>query len=616
MRLATKASLCSALFGLLVGTSSAQAQNSGFQLNRYEPTAAGEWSFAVDHPWYSSTRYFAAGLTLNYGHNPLVVGFQNGDKFEEQNVLLSHGLLAHVDLAGSFLDRFLITASLPVVLVNQGPDIQNTVSVGDPRLGLMARLFGQPYKSAFSVSIGAQVWIPLRKWTDLPVTVSDQDARVLPKIVLGGVWKKLLWSGTAGFLYRPEAEMPPLTAAASGAEAGRVGSELQFGVAAAYYDAEKRFSIGPEVVVSTTALGKDNFSRYGTSVEGLIGGQYNIAKMVQVGLAGGLGFVRQPGTPDGRVLLRIAYAPIRGEDKDTDGDGIVDRYDACPTEPGVKTNDRRTNGCPQAADRDQDGVPDAEDMCPDVHKGPSPDPARIGCPMAPPAPPSDRDQDGIPDDQDQCPDVHKGPTPDPQRIGCPAQDSDKDGFLDPVDQCLFEPAGLRPDETRPGCPLPDRDKDTVPDREDACPDKFGAPHPDPKKNGCPGLVEVKNGQLVILKPVFFATDKDIILAQSFPVLQAVADAMRSVPNIKKVGIEGHTDSQGKYAYNIDLSDRRAKSVMKWLTTKGGVEASRLEAKGFGPTRPVADNKTAAGRAKNRRVEFHIVDGSGTVEQAN
>jgi outer membrane protein OmpA-like peptidoglycan-associated protein len=341
-------------------------------------------------------------------------------------------------------------------------------------------------------------------------------------------------------------------------------------------------------------------------------------QMLQVGLAAGTGFVRQAGTPDFRLLARIAYAPMQNRELDTDGDGIADRYDACPTERGVPTGNPRTHGCPPIADRDHDGVPDAEDVCPDEHKGPRPDPMRLGCPTPAtptPAPIMDRDGDGVPDAKDQCPDQPMGQSPDPNRLGCPAADSDKDGVLDPVDQCLFEPAGAYPDPHRLGCPLPDRDKDTVPDAQDACPDQPGAPSPDPKKNGCPGLVEVKNGQLVILKPVFFALDKDVILPKSFPVLQAVADAMKAAAAIKKIRIEGHTDSQGNPAYNIDLSERRTKSVRKWLI-EHAIAEDRLETKGYGQLRPIDTNKTVEGRAKNRRVEFHIVDGSGTVDPAH
>ena len=138
------------------------------------------------------------------------------------------------------------------------------------------------------------------------------------------------------------------------------------------------------------------------------------------------------------------------------------------------------------------------------------------------------------------------------------------------------------------------------------PDTPGAPSTDPKKNGCPGLVSVTSGQIVIVKPVFFATNKDVILQQSFEVLESVAEALRAARNIKKVRVEGHTDNRGKPAHNRDLSDRRAKSVMKWLV-EHGIDQGRLEAQGFGPDHPIADNKTADGRAKNRRVDFIIID---------
>src|SRR6185369_3225426 len=107
---------------------------------------------------------------------------------------------------------------------------------------------------------------------------------------------------------------------------------------------------------------------------------------------------------------------------------------------------------------------------------------------------------------------------------------------------------------------------------------------------------VSEGKVQILTPVFFATNKDVILAKSFPVLQAVADALTASKEIKKVSIEGHSDDRGKHDYNVELSDRRAKSVLKWLTTTGAVAADRLSAKGFGPDKPIADNKKPDGRA--------------------
>ncbi len=607
MKTLTRASLGLLAFTLCAATPSLSLAQplQGFELNRYQPTAAGEWSFAVDHPWYSSTRSFAAGVTLNYAHQPLVTGSQDQNGvFSQTQSLIDHHFIAHLDVAGSFLDRVLITASLPIVLASSGdPAFATGASVGDPRIGAKVRLYRQPYQDALSISFGADLWIPLRAMTDnITPTSSDQTVRVLPKLMLGGVWKKLLWSTTLGFLIRPEA----VTVAPSGyaSSLGRAASELQIGLSAAYYDEERRFAVGPEAIFATAATGSDSFSRFGTSLELLLAGHYNIAHMLQAGLALGAGFVRQPGTPDFRALFRLAYAPMIDRKHDRDGDGILDADDACPDVKGIRTGDPTTHGCPPPPDRDKDGVPDALDLCPDVHKGSKPDPQRLGCPFVEPE--KDRDGDGILDRDDLCPDLHKGELPDPQRLGCPAPDTDMDGIQDPRDLCPTEHAGHYPDPQRLGCPLPDRDKDTVPDKFDACPDKPGAPHPEPKKNGCPGLLEVRGGQIVILKPVFFATDKDVILPQSFPVLQAVAHALQAAPGIRMVRIEGHTDSQGNRLYNIDLSQRRTRSVRNWLM-QHGIEESRLAAEGFGPDRPIATNNTVEGRAKNRRVEFHIAD---------
>ena len=275
---------------------------------------------------------------------------------------------------------------------------------------------------------------------------------------------------------------------------------------------------------------------------------------------------------------------------DSDGDGVVDKDDRCPQTPGLPA----LAGCP---DKDGDGITDAEDLCPDVAAGRFPDAARKGCP-------ADRDGDGVIDELDQCPDLAQGKHPDPARKGCP-NDRDQDGVLDDKDQCIDVPAGASPDPARPGCPG-DRDGDSVPDQSDACPDKAGAPDPDPKKNGCPGLVEIKGGQIVILQQVFFASNKDVILEKSFPVLQAVSHAMKSLPAERTFHVEGHTDNTGIAEKNLDLSKRRAASVKRWLV-EHGIAANRLEAQGFGQERPIADNKTVEGKAKNRRVEFHIVD---------
>ncbi|MDP3277375.1 MAG: OmpA family protein [Deltaproteobacteria bacterium] len=283
---------------------------------------------------------------------------------------------------------------------------------------------------------------------------------------------------------------------------------------------------------------------------------------------------------------------------DTDGDGVLDTADQCVTEPIGAIADRQRMGCP-AHDRDQDGVIDSMDMCPELAQGLHPSPVRMGCPA------EDSDGDGMFDYQDVCPTVAAGAHPDPHRAGCPDGDTDSDSILNQSDLCPCEPQGPHPDPQRAGCPVADRDHDTVADAVDACPDVAGAPHVEPRRNGCPGLLLIRDGQIVILQPVFFATNRHTILRPSFRVLSAVVAALNAQPEIRRIGVEGHTDDVGSAEDNLLLSQRRAQAVSVWLT-QHGVDANRIEAHGYGNTRPLIPNGAVAARASNRRVEFHIL----------
>ncbi len=231
-------------------------------------------------------------------------------------------------------------------------------------------------------------------------------------------------------------------------------------------------------------------------------------------------------------------------------------------------------------DRDGDGVLDIDDKCPDVAGLAS----LQGCP--------DRDGDGITDAEDKCPDV-----PGLARYqGCPIPDRDKDGINDEIDKCPDVPGLAR----YQGCPIPDTDGDGVNDEEDKCINEKG-----PASNfGCPVISEeiIKRVNLAA-KNVFFATASDKLLAQSNKRLNDVVTILNENPSFK-VQIDGHTDSQGKDDYNLDLSNRRAASVKAYLVSKGIAE-SRLNSMGYGETKPVADNNTAKGRAENRRVEMTL-----------
>jgi outer membrane protein OmpA-like peptidoglycan-associated protein len=165
-----------------------------------------------------------------------------------------------------------------------------------------------------------------------------------------------------------------------------------------------------------------------------------------------------------------------------------------------------------------------------------------------------------------------------------------------VDKCPTVPGIAR----YQGCPIPDTDGDGVNDEEDKCINEKG-----PASNfGCPVISEeiIKRVNLAA-QNVFFSTGSDKLLAKSFPKLNDVVTILNENPSFK-VQIDGHTDEVGKDDYNLDLSNKRAASVKAYLISKG-VSESRLSSTGYGETKPVADNKTAAGRAKNRRVEMTL-----------
>jgi len=233
---------------------------------------------------------------------------------------------------------------------------------------------------------------------------------------------------------------------------------------------------------------------------------------------------------------------------------------------------------------------------------------RIGLPRPQRQGPTDVDRDGVLDRDDLCPHTPSEPDPDPRRPGCPARDSDRDGFVDPVDHCPTLPPTPHPDPARPGCPAADRDRDRISDPLDACPGEPGVPSADAKRNGCPALVEVERDRLRTLKPVFFATGEDRILPESEPLLRDIAEVLRKNSEIR-LSIEGHTDDTGTDAHNLDLSRRRAESVRQALV-RLGIDGARLEARGFGRSKPLLPGTSAEAREKNRRVELLVLPARG------
>jgi outer membrane protein OmpA-like peptidoglycan-associated protein len=263
------------------------------------------------------------------------------------------------------------------------------------------------------------------------------------------------------------------------------------------------------------------------------------------------------------------------KNRDRDKDGILDRDDKCPTEPGTAA----TDGCP---DKDGDGIADKEDSCPN-EAGPL---NNHGCPIP------DADKDGIADDKDKCPNV-AGLA---RYNGCPIPDTDKDGINDEEDKCPTVAGVAR----YAGCPVPDTDKDGVNDEEDRCPNVAGVK----ENNGCPPIKkEIVEKVNFAARRIQFEYAKSNLLPQSLKVLDEVVKILKENPELK-LAIEGYTSNNGIYEENMKLSRQRAERVKEYFIKKG-IDASRLHAEGFGPNHPLNKGKTPAEQALNRRVELKL-----------
>lgn len=155
----------------------------------------------------------------------------------------------------------------------------------------------------------------------------------------------------------------------------------------------------------------------------------------------------------------------------------------------------------------------------------------------------------------------------------------------------------------------DRDEDRVEDPGDYCPTQIVDPEHPGSRPGCPDpkyIVKVVGDRILILRPINFETGSAIITTDSTDVVDQIATLLKNSPELKKVLVEGHTDNVGGAAYNLNLSEARAKAVVAALVTRG-VNTNRLESRGWGLGKPLTTNASESGRAKNRRVEFHIVE---------
>lgn len=543
---------------------SAQAQASTFYLDRLYMAGAPDDSTALWRPKMHDRTRFYGQLGLGFGMNPFRVSNYNIENaavvadLNEAGDPLSAQLIGYMNAGVELLNRVGFQASFPVGLMQIGNSSEN-VSADSPDVQPVA---------------------PMDLRLEARGILFRADDRSFKLGAVGAVWlptgNRYSFGGDGGVSgligVAAEYELPSFLVVFNtgvqfrpdgGINNFEVGSEWRWGVGGFLPLRDGSIRLGAQIFGSTGITSGEVFKGSNTPLEWMVEGRLatDEKKRGFVSVAGGTR-LSAGYAPDFRVVATAGY--------------WFTIEDSKPESPGKRF---KAEYAKDDADTDKDGLPDSVDLCPTEPEDKKPPNTDDGCPA-----PADRDGDGIPDSVDKCPDEK--------------EDFDK---IDDTD----------------GCPEDDADKDNIGDAQDACPKEPGEPSPEPAKNGCPQFIRRITGssEIQILKQVQFATGKATILPNSYPILDEVVRLLKVNPEIKHLAIEGHTDNRGSNDLNEKLSNDRANSVMQYLIDKG-IDAGKLSAAGFGPRKPIADNNTADGRQKNRRVEFHIRDKAENVAAPN
>lgn len=579
-----------ALAAALPALAQQSTQLETFSLTRFTLNDGGRGGLGAATGDTLPKHRFRATLGIHYENNPLVYYRDN----QRVGALVAHRAQLHLGLGFGITSWLQVTGELPMVVAQTGDDLTQSAGtatpdsfgLGSPRLAARVGFLSQ---GAGGLKANAPLDLALQVGLALPFGVGnalnvESGWNFFPQLSAGAELGPVRIGGEVSALIRTARALTANTAKDT------VGHQLGLRALISSVGDGARFEASLHSLIPLEGSAPPGFE--------LLGGVRVPIGPLELFALAGPGFGNLPGTPTVRVFAGLGIKPQLDKcdpnakhepsdcpELDDDRDGMKNSRDRCPLEPEDKDQFEDDDGCLDP-DNDRDRIVDGDDQCP-LEPGPR---SNNGCPIRV----KDNDNDGTPDLTDKCP-----TTPGPKsREGCPIKDQDQDGVEDEVDQCPTEPG---PRE-RKGCPLKDRDDDTVEDARDNCPDVKGLVD----NQGCPAeerqLVIITADKLVINDKVYFATAKATILPKSFPLLNQVAQVIRSHPEIPMITVEGHTDDQGSAKLNRKLSLSRAKAVMAYLVHQG-VDESRLNAMGYGPDRPADSNKTEAGRANNRRVEF-------------
>jgi outer membrane protein OmpA-like peptidoglycan-associated protein len=603
------------LMGLLLpGIALAQSQETlQFNAELFRPSPGISYLSVRDAKILSALQY-QFGAFLNFADDPLIVVDENNNETKLVDNQFALDIMGAIGL-GNYVE---VGMAIPIALFQDGdtaPNI-NTAEVqsgqlGDIRLSAKLRVIGDPKaQDGFFLSVIPELTLPSGNSGSFFGSAGSMALFGAAASYRNG---PLALGFNAGFRFQSE----PVAV-----DNLNLGNSADVGLGVSY-QISKAVSLLAEADGSL-ALSEVGITTGQSPIEGRAGAKIRVTDNIIVPIGLGTGLTNGVGAPDIRVLAGLMFAPTTKLENplDSDGDGIVNESDACPTVPEDKDGFQDEDGC--IDDNDGDGVADLDDACP-AEPGL---PALKGCP--------DTDRDNIADKDDACPTEaglieRKGcPEPDTDKDaifdkddacptvpglvifkGCP--DTDGDGIADKDDKCIDKPEDFDQIQDADGCPEDDADADKFADKDDVCPldpeDNVG------NKEGCPESIKATRigNKIVILDKVFFDTNKATLQTRSYPVLNAVATLLKENPDLKKVMVEGHTDDVGDEKKNQTLSEGRAKSVREYLIAQG-VDGARLESIGYGEAKPLEaidpkskDKKELkAKREKNRRVEFTIV----------
>lgn len=605
-------------------------EDKSFGIDLFEPAPGSRNYFSVEGPEIGDDMRPFVGFEFSYHHKPFtVLGCDaDGNCGDEYGVINIVENLMVVDVLGAFnfLKRFQVGLALPIIVWQRGdnyeivtgtsptgglaesiakneeePTSSSAGTIGDIRLHLKVRILGDEGKDGFGLAAAIIPALPMSAWTGQGDGYSGSGFMSLtaPRVIAGYRVGSFRIAGNVAMLWQEKSHF----------FSAETGHSLTYGLGLGY-------SIIPEVELLAEVYGRKTFvSDEIKNIESapmlfLGGGRFRAKQFLfNVGVGGGI--LSGVGVPQFQVVAGAAWAPEKapepveekwGNPDDVDGDGIDNKTDACPDVSEDFDNFEDSNGCPED-DNDKDKILDGYDSCPLEAEDRDGFRDDDGCPDF------DHDEDGIKEPTDKCPLRAEDFDGFEDDDGCADEDNDQDGFKDQDEDCPDHAEDKDGFQDEDGCPDLDNDADGVPDTADKCPDQPETLNGVKDDDGCPDkgktLVVVTDDRIEIKELVQFETNSDKIMGdKSFEILDIVSMVLKGNTAVR-VSIEGHTDNRGNADNNRELSKRRAEAVKKYLVDKG-IAADRLETVGWGPDRPIADNKKTAGRKANRRVEFMII----------